>query len=689
MTQERHMTIITPYDNKIAVWFHTGDSVAEQTIDQLAQTIRRYASAVSQVWVKTSDGGDWMGKYDSKTSMAITGPDAIRTWVMTLQRYGLEFHAWAVPRGLNVDAEASVILQACQVPGVRSMILDVEPYNGFFQGPREAIRPLMLKVRAGLPSAYHIAMTVDPRSGHYADIYPDEWYPFIGSVHLQLYWGTFQRTPADTLSEGYTTWAKFNRPIFPVLQGYAVDPASMNQARTLAATTYKAVGASWWVLGQIDASRFGAINHYIDGTAGDVPPGADGSAVSYGSPITVAVGAAGYADGAFPGVQPPKSLFQTLGNGKYHGTDDGVSNVFARWAPGIKQSGWYAIDAFIPNQHATTGRARYKIHGVKGQKNLSEVIMSLPQMLYNNAWAPLGLFEIDAAAQDPGVVFLDDWTFEPNQEIGFNALRWTLVTPANTGTGATGVISNITPFAKQIFQNGQNLGNRANVFVRLGDSISYSPEFLTPIGQGQVNLGSYGALAQTIQYFSSVNVRGAGNSFVNPPLAAGNGWGADRILQVGYAYTDICGSDAQIVCEYKHSKPAVALILIGTNDSGGVAPDVYAQNLRKIVQVSIDMGVIPVLSTIPPKHGSAWDTARVTEWNSIIRETTQQYAIPLWDYYTAMLPLPNQGIGPDGIHPSTPPDNATGNFTNLNFGYTLRNLTALQVLDALRRTVLS
>src|SRR5215813_4235357 len=164
------MAIITPYDNQVALWFHDGQSVGEQTIDQLAQTIRRYAPAVSQVFVKTTDGSDWMGVYDTKPAMAISGPDAIRTWIRTLQKYGLEFHAWCVPRGLNIDAEANIIIQACQRPGVRSMILDVEPYPGFYAGGQDTIRPLMLKIRGAVPGSFHIGMSVDARQAHYNEI---------------------------------------------------------------------------------------------------------------------------------------------------------------------------------------------------------------------------------------------------------------------------------------------------------------------------------------------------------------------------------------------------------------------------------------------------------------------------------------------------------------------------------------
>jgi hypothetical protein len=421
------MTIITPYDNKIIVWFHKGQAVAEQTIDQVAQSLRRFAPTVSQVWVKTSDGTDWMARYDTKAAMAIDGPAAIRRWVTTLQKYGLEFHAWCVPRGLDIDGESSIIVQACQVPGVRSMVLDVEPHQGFYQGGRDTIRPLMTKVRAAVPGAFHIGMAVDPRSNQYARIFPDEWFPFVNSVHLQLYWGTFQVSPDAALANGYNTWRGYNRPLFPVLQGYKVDAASVDRARSLAVRTYGAQGISWWVFGQMQTGELGAINNYLDGTAASAPPGADGRPLRYGDTITVKVGGPGYADGAFEGVSPTLGRFQSYqsalgGAGKYHATDDHVANVWARWEPRITTSGWYTLEAFVPDQHATTGKARYKMHGVKGQPG--EVILTLPQAYYGDEWAPLGIFEIDATAKQPGVIYLNDWTFEPGLELAFDALRW-------------------------------------------------------------------------------------------------------------------------------------------------------------------------------------------------------------------------------------------------------------------------
>ena len=56
----------------------------------------------------------------------------------------------------------------------------------------------------------------------------------------------------------------------------------------------------------------------------------------------------------------------------------------------------------------------------------------------------------------------------------------------------------------------------------------------------------------------------------------------------------------------------------------------------------------------------------------------------------AIDPLPNHGCVADGFHYRSPPDGQTTTFDSdhLAYGFTMRNLTALEALDALRRTVL-
>jgi lysophospholipase L1-like esterase len=137
-------------------------------------------------------------------------------------------------------------------------------------------------------------------------------------------------------------------------------------------------------------------------------------------------------------------------------------------------------------------------------------------------------------------------------------------------------------------------------------------------------------------------------------------------------------------------KPAVALIMIGTNDAPAYPADQYGERLRRIVETCIQNNVVPVLSTLPPR---AQFNDNIIAYNPVISAMAQNYGVPLTDLYSALINLPEHGYGPDGIHLSVPPGgaSATVDFTpeNLQYGTTVRNLTTLQVLDMVWRQVLA
>ena len=55
-------------------------------------------------------------------------------------------------RYTHVEAETNIIIQACTRPGVKSLILDVEPYDGFWAGrSATGIRPYMTRIRRAIP----------------------------------------------------------------------------------------------------------------------------------------------------------------------------------------------------------------------------------------------------------------------------------------------------------------------------------------------------------------------------------------------------------------------------------------------------------------------------------------------------------------------------------------------------------
>lgn len=236
---------------------------------------------------------------------------------------------------------------------------------------------------------------------------------------------------------------------------------------------------------------------------------------------------------------------------------------------------------------------------------------------------------------------------------------------------------------RTIYAHGQTLGNHADVFSKVGDSITIAPHMLHPIGEGLYNLGDFQYLQGVIDTFSTNDARD-GNSFDNTSLAAGSGWTTDAVLKSKYADPDVCqANESALACEYRVVKPAYALIMFGTNDVAHLTVKTYAYNMGLIIKTSIEQGIVPIVSTIPVRKGYE---QQVSDFNDALIKVARRYNVPLWEFGGAMQSLPDQGLSPDGIHPSIPPKGYKGaaDFrpSNLYYGYVIRNLTALQMLDA-------
>ncbi len=267
-----------------------------------------------------------------------------------------------------------------------------------------------------------------------------------------------------------------------------------------------------------------------------------------------------------------------------------------------------------------------------------------------------------------------------------DAVAATTNTTSSGGSAIPGVVPSVGSGARQIYLTGQRLGNRADVFSKVGDSITASSNFLYPIGYGGLQLGDYGYLQPVVDYFSRTTAR-TNNSFANDSIAARNGWTSGDLLDPNRGEQTGCPGEAPLTCEYRLVRPSVALIMIGTNDAtGGVSSAQFQANLQTIVQTTINLGIIPVLSTLPDNNIAP---DHIAEFNGIIVSVASGYNIPLWNYWQAMQGLPGRGISGDGVHPSTGPFEAgilTGD--GLIYGYNMRNLTALMVLDAVWRGAL-
>jgi len=260
---------------------------------------------------------------------------------------------------------------------------------------------------------------------------------------------------------------------------------------------------------------------------------------------------------------------------------------------------------------------------------------------------------------------------------------------------ATPVLYNMdTEAVHAIFERGQQLGNRADVFTYIGDSNSTGGDFLYPMGFGDryCELGSYSDLQATLDYFSADSPRaGQRNSFTNHSLAADNGLSSAGALDPFWATEPCASNESPVMCEYRLTKPSVAIILLGLMDVRySTSPEVYHDNMEQIVQLSVEQGVIPALTTnvvLPDQQTLSFDLS--IRQNNALLDIVDAHQTPLINLWAAAEALPDFGIGPDRTHLKA----EVGAYCSFDgqerqVGGTLRNLLTLQALDELRRTVL-
>jgi LysM repeat protein len=244
-------------------------------------------------------------------------------------------------------------------------------------------------------------------------------------------------------------------------------------------------------------------------------------------------------------------------------------------------------------------------------------------------------------------------------------------------------LSAISAKVAAIYRAGQAKGNRANAFALVGDSNTQHPAFLQPLDQGNYNLGDYGYLEDTIKFFKGSFARSQSS-----PAAVG-GFNTTKVLDPGNSPSWCNKGETPLACELRSTKASVALILLGTGDQHSWQG--FEGRYRTIIEYTIAQGVIPVLITKGDSLESRDNNATPGYINAIIARLSREYDVPLLDLHLAIANLPNTGFNSDGFHYNSPPDNKSCYFLgdSMRYGYTIRNLTALQMLDAIRRQVLT
>ena len=221
----------------------------------------------------------------------------------------------------------------------------------------------------------------------------------------------------------------------------------------------------------------------------------------------------------------------------------------------------------------------------------------------------------------------------------------------------------------------------ADLFAKVGDSITVSTAFLHCFADdGATDLAGRSELEETLLAFRAGDAAGS-TPWDRTSAAAGSGWNAGTLLD---------GAPSPLTSEIDALAPRFAVVMLGTNDVGFENPVWYGENMTRVIDQLIAAGAVPVMSTIPPRDDDAGAAALVPLHDAIARGIAEARQIPFMDFHGALLPLPDHGLAPDGVHPNGFPGGACVlGADGLQYGYNVRNLLALEALDRARRAVLA
>jgi hypothetical protein len=220
------------------------------------------------------------------------------------------------------------------------------------------------------------------------------------------------------------------------------------------------------------------------------------------------------------------------------------------------------------------------------------------------------------------------------------------------------VVPTLSARAAEIYQHGLVLGNDPHSFSRIGDCQSepgvdmgiYDDPRLYHLDQQHQNLQA------TIDQFSG--------SFGRTNITARRGFGISSVLSPLMSDPKYCtGSETPLECEFRIHKPSIVFISMGTNWCANCTRK-FDEYLRKIVEFSVDRGVLPVLTT------KADNVEGDNSLNAAIAQVAYDYDLPVWNFWAAVQSLPDHGLKPDKIYLTVE-------------GWDARSFTGLLTLDNL------
>ncbi|MCC6802306.1 MAG: SH3 domain-containing protein [Anaerolineae bacterium] len=235
------------------------------------------------------------------------------------------------------------------------------------------------------------------------------------------------------------------------------------------------------------------------------------------------------------------------------------------------------------------------------------------------------------------------------------------------------VPTTVSDAMREVYARGMTRGNDPAAFSKTGDCQNVVPYFLSPFADdGNYDLGAFGALQETIDHFAG--------SFDRVSASVDNGFNVASVLSPLWANKRVCeGGETPLLCEERLHNPSIAIINMETWWQQRPASE-YEAYLSRIVEFWLDQDVVPILGT------KADNLEGDNGINEAIVRVADQYQVPLWNFWLAVQQIPGHGLTEDGFHLTFARD-FYDDPVRLEHGWPVRNLTALEALDAVWRAL--
>jgi hypothetical protein len=233
------------------------------------------------------------------------------------------------------------------------------------------------------------------------------------------------------------------------------------------------------------------------------------------------------------------------------------------------------------------------------------------------------------------------------------------------------VIPTVSDRAREIYEHGLMRGANPRAFVVIGDCGSIPEQFLGYYENPRsYDLGPYEELQEVIDHFYG--------SFGREREAVHVGMTAPGLLVTFWTDVDLClPNETPVECTIRRNRPSIAFIGMGTNH-GDLSIYDHERYLRTAIDYLIENGIVPIISTKADNLEGDFSI------NEMLVNMADELDIPLWNFYRAVSDIPGGGLLEDGFH-LTYTNFDFSNPSQLQTGYGVRNLTALQALDAVWR----